>query len=327
MRKLMFKKSVTLEITPVVLSFIVKFEQYILISKSNPYTLQIKKLGLRVFVCQGSWGLIVTTSAPESTSAHDTMFWFRPRKRDDKARRHHLLESTTRRARGSRARTHSHTHTHTYPGTPILQNSLSPGSGVQARSEPRRGGPLPEEVLKRKLRSGAGSWGSRTQERAAPAAEAPAAGARRRAIPAQLLGRTRVGGGPGQFRGLTWSCWLRAVAATASRAGTSTFLQLLRAPPRPHSPRLPRRRLRAANLIPPSSGRRRGSPPWSPPPPPPSPRAASPVQSEEVEESQRLRGFSEGYRETVCLEGRRVVGLCMLPPQKARVAKGPCADP
>lgn len=104
------------------------------------------------------------------------------------------------------------------------------------------------------MRSGARAPGSRKRERVALAREAPAAGAGRRAIPEQQEGKTPRGG-RGQFQGLTWSCWPRAAAATASRAATNTFLQRLRAPPRP------RRRLRAANLIPRSSGRRRGSPP------------------------------------------------------------------
>lgn len=125
------------------------------------------------------------------------------------------------------------------------------------------------------VRSGAGAPGSGTPEWGAPR------GAGLRASPARGTGKTRRGGpGPlGGAGGLTWSCWLRAAAATASRAATSTFLQRLRAPPRPRSPR--------ALQPPPPRGRfSPAEPPWSPPPP--GPGAASPVQSEEVQASPRV---------------------------------------
>lgn len=134
------------------------------------------------------------------------------------------------------------------------------------------------------MRSGAGALGSRTRECAAPSG--------RRGLRSQARGKPRAqrgedtGGGPGQLGGLTWSCWLRPAAATASRAATSTFLQRLRVPPRPPSPRLPKppppggqfnpAELRPTPREPPSSLL------------PPGPRAASPVQSEEVKESQRV---------------------------------------
>ncbi|XP_045696444.1 stress response protein NST1-like [Phyllostomus hastatus] len=91
-------------------------------------------------------------------------------------------------------------------------------------------------------------------------------------------------GGTGQLAGLTWSCWLRA-AATVFRAATSTLLQRLCAPPRPYSPRLPKAPPPVPNLILRSSGCCR-EPPYSLSPP--GPRVASPVQSEEVVESQRV---------------------------------------
>ncbi|KAF3814266.1 hypothetical protein GH733_018365 [Mirounga leonina] len=112
-------------------------------------------------------------------------------------------------------------------------------------------------------------------------------GAGRRSRLRQAPGAGRGGhGGPDRVtRGLTWSCWLRAAAATASRAATSTFPQRLRAPPRPRSPLLPK---------PPPLGGQFNPAELRPPPresprslPPPGPRTASPVRSEEVEESQR----------------------------------------
>lgn len=106
-----------------------------------------------------------------------------------------------------------------------------------------------------------------------------------RASPGLREGRTR-GGGPGPLRGRTCSCCRWVAAATASRAATSTLLQHLRAPPPPRSPRRPK--------PPPPGGQFNPAeprPPTREPPsplPPPGPRAASPVRSEEVEESQRV---------------------------------------
>lgn len=116
---------------------------------------------------------------------------------------------------------------------------------------------------------------------------ARASEARLGASPRRREGRTR-GRGPGQLGGLTCSCWLRPAAATASRAAASTFVQRLRVPPRPPSPRLPEPpppggQSSPAEPRPPPRG-----PPWSPAQPPPGPRAASPVRREQVEESQRV---------------------------------------
>ncbi|XP_039720854.1 uncharacterized protein C11orf96-like [Pteropus medius] len=114
--------------------------------------------------------------------------------------------------------------------------------------------------------------------------EARATEARLGASPGRREERTQ-GGGPGQLGGLTWSCWLRPAAATASRAATSTFLQRLRVPPRPPSPRLPKPPPPGGQFNPAELRPTPREPPSSLPPP--GPRAASPVQSEEVKESQR----------------------------------------
>lgn len=115
--------------------------------------------------------------------------------------------------------------------------------------------------------------------------EARATEARLGASPGRREGRAQ-GGGPGQLGGLTWSCWLRPAAATASRAATSTFLQRLRVPPRPPSPRLPQPPPPGGQFNPAELRPTPREPPSSLPPP--GPRAASPVQSEEVKESQRV---------------------------------------
>lgn len=92
--------------------------------------------------------------------------------------------------------------------------------------------------------------------------------------------------GTGQLSGLTWSCWRRAAATTVSRAATSTLLQRLCAPPRPYSPRLPKAPPPGAQFNPEEQRPLPREPPYSLLPP--GPRAASPVQSKEVEESQRV---------------------------------------
>ncbi|XP_070445783.1 uncharacterized protein [Equus przewalskii] len=168
----------------------------------------------------------------------------------------------------------------------IKKHCPSPWPEVSSESDPCREGPLPKEVQKRKLCALRGRGAGLAD--AGMCSSGPAGAG----CPSQAQGKPQArrgedtGGGPGQLRGLTWSCWLRAAAATASRAATSTLLQRLRAPPRPRSPRPPQPpppggQFNPAELRPPPRGC-----PWSLPPP--GPRAASPVHSEEVEESERL---------------------------------------
>ncbi|XP_031789867.1 myb-related transcription factor, partner of profilin-like [Piliocolobus tephrosceles] len=91
-------------------------------------------------------------------------------------------------------------------------------------------------------------------------------------------------------------------AATASRAATSTFLQRLRALPRPRSRRRPAPPPPGGQFNPAEQRPLPRKPPWSPPPP--SPRAASPVQSEEVEETRGFRGGFSSSRSS-CSPGAR----------------------
>lgn len=142
-------------------------------------------------------------------------------------------------------------------------------SSPWVRGFPARSKPCQEDLCPRRLRrakcvrsAAAGAPGSGAPE-CELRGETRGAGA---GSPARRMGEAQgtmgvCGGVLGPLGGLTWSCWLRTAAATASRFASSTLLQRLRAPPRP----------------PPPSGA--GSAPRSPPPRRRRPAPARPAQS------------------------------------------------
>ncbi|XP_061055191.1 basic proline-rich protein-like [Eubalaena glacialis] len=183
------------------------------------------------------------------------------------------------------------------PARTCLRNCHSPWSEALSEKRTAQGrtsaqGGSEEQTV----RSGAGAQGSRTPECAAPSRDLRAAGAGLRASRGRRRRRTQTpeDADPGGLRG----------ADRVSSGDSPGHVGSGQPPPPPPAPppalcssaftplhgraahacpsrRSPGGRLNPAQLRPPP----RESPQWLPPP---GPRAASPVQSEEVEESQRV---------------------------------------